>query len=127
MVGPSRPATEEVVELDEATQRWTERTISGGPTGTEITWQVLDDGPGAKLLFSAELRGKGDDAIPLAADPPRRSQGLGGSAAGLEASDGWAVGGAPANHRHTGEWIGATYRRRACAQRVVVGHGRTEV
>ena len=57
--------TEEVVELDEAARRWTERTISGGLTGTEITWHVIDDAPGAKLRFSAELRGKGTTRLLL--------------------------------------------------------------
>jgi hypothetical protein len=51
--------TEQVIALDEAERRWTERTISGGIQGTEITWQVLPSGGDSTIRLEAAFRAKG--------------------------------------------------------------------
>lgn len=51
--------TEEVTDLDETGRSWTELTTTGGLTGTTVAWQVHEEGQGARVRLTANMRGRG--------------------------------------------------------------------
>ena len=59
--------TEEVIDLDAAKRRWTERTMSGGIAGTEITWQVVPSDAGStRVVRSSDSDRTHGPSAPLA-------------------------------------------------------------
>ncbi len=68
--------TEEMIDLDLGERRWTERTISGGIRGTEITWRVIPTDSGSTVRLEARMAAERHAEDAASTHPTLGRQGL---------------------------------------------------